>query len=47
MLMYSKTGITLFSTLSWTFMVALLLLITMLAYKTIKAIMTASICVED
>lgn len=47
MLMYSKTGIPLFNTLSWAFMIALLLLITMLAYKTIKAMMAASICVED
>lgn len=47
MLMYSKTGIPFFNTLSWAFMVALLLLITILTYKTIKAIMAGSICIED
>ena len=47
MLMYSKTAIPLFHTLSWVFVVTLVLLITMLTLKTAKAILAESICIED
>ncbi len=47
MLMYSKTGLPLIQGLSWLFVLALVLIIVVLAFKTIKAVLAGTICVED
>lgn len=47
MLMYSKTGLPFIQALSWLFMVVLVLIIAVLTFKTIKAILAGTICVED